>query len=511
MEGTVATLVQENAQLRRELAELTKRMEILREQNEWLKQRFFGRHSEALSEQERRQLKLFDEAELAAAEADSRAGQSNLIRVPEHVRQQPKRRPLPQALPRVEVIVDIPEEQKRCGCGAELVRIDEEASEKLEVIPPQLRVIRTIRPIYACHACEGSGDEERPAVRIAPMPPAIIDKGIASAGLLAYIVTAKFCDSLPLYRQAKQFARIGVDLSRRTMADWMIATAEACAALMKLLEARVRAGPLLQLDETRLQVLREPGRANTSLSFMWVARGGPPEAPVILYHYAASRGAEVARQMLGNYEGHVQTDGYEVYDLVCDGAKGVVHVGCMAHVRRDFHDAHKNSKKGGSAEEALAMIARVYRVESLRQLYKDPQEFAAERRRQVEPILAEFRAWLDRRSTQVPPETMLGKAVGYALGQWPKLIRYLDHPGMTPDTNAVENAIRPFVVGRRNWLFSGSPRGATASATLFSIIETARANGKEPYWYLRKLFEELPTASSEADILRLAPFRTTDP
>jgi hypothetical protein len=291
----------------------------------------------------------------------------------------------------------------------------------------------------------------------------------------------------------------------------MIAASEACAPLMKLLEAKVRSGPLLQLDETRLQVLEEPGRANTALSFMWVARGGPPEAPVILYHYAPSRGAEVAQQMLGNYEGYVQTDGYEVYDQVCDGAKGVVHVGCLAHVRRDFHDAHKNSMKSGSAEEALATIARVYRVESLRELYKDPQEFAAERRRQVQPILAEFRAWLDRRSTQVPPETLLGKAIGYAVGQWPKLIRYLEHPAMTPDTNAVENAIRPFVVGRRNWLFSGSPRGATSSAVLFSIIETARANGKEPYWYLRKLFEELPTAHSEADILRLAPFRTVGP
>ena len=511
MEGTVETLVQENAQLRRENAELTKRVAMLAEQNEWLKRRFFGRSSEALSLEEQRQLKLFDEAELAAAEPNSTPGQSNLIRVPEHVRQQPKRRPLPQALPRVEVIVDIPEEQKHCGCGAELVRIDKEVSEKLDVIPPQLRVIRTIRPIYACHVCEGSGDEGRPAVRIAAMPPAIIDKGIASAGLLAYIVTGKFCDSLPLYRQQKQFARIGVELSRRTMADWMIATSEACAPLMKLLEARVRSGPLLQLDETRLQVLGEPGRANTALSYMWVARGGPPEAPVILYHYAPSRGAKVAQQMLGDYQGYVQTDGYEVYDQVCDGAKGVVHVGCLAHVRRDFHDAHKSSKKAGSAEEALATIARVYRVEKERELYRDPKEFAAERRRQVEPILAEFRGWLQRRATQVAPETLLGKAVGYALGQWPKLIRYLEHPAIGPDTNAVENAIRPFVVGRRNWLFSGSPRGATASATLFSIIETARANGKEPYWYLRKLFEELPTARSEADILRLAPFRAVDP
>jgi transposase len=324
-------------------------------------------------------------------------------------------------------------------------------------------------------------------------------------------VTGKFCDSLPLYRQQKQFARIGVDLSRRTMADWMIAASEACTPMMKLLEARVRSGPLLQIDETRLQVLGEPGRANTTLSYMWVARGGPPEAPVILYHYAPSRGAEVAREMLGDYKGHVQTDGYDVYDLACDGAEGVVHVGCFAHARRMFHDAHKSSKKAGSAEEALATIAGLYRVEKTRGLYKDPQKFADERRKQVEPILAEFHSWLQRRASQVPPETLLGKAIGYTLGQWPKLTRYLDHHAIGPDTNAVENAIRPFVVGRKNWLFSGSPRGATASATLFSIIETARANGKEPYWYLRELFDKLPTAHSKADIQCLAPFRVTKP
>ena len=143
-------------------------------------------------------------------------------------------------------------------------------------------------------------------------------------------------------------------------------------------------------------------------------------------------------------------------------------------------------------------------------MHKDPQEFAAARRRLVEPILVDFRAWLERRASQVPPETLLGKAVGYALTQWPKLIRYLEHPAMTPDTNACENAIRPFVVGRKNWLFSGSPRGAAASATLFSIIETAKANGHEPYWYLRKLFEELPAARTEAELLSLAPLRSTE-
>jgi transposase len=433
-----------------------------------------------------------------------------VIRVAQHTRGQAKRRPLPEALPRDEVLIDIPEDQKHCLCGAQLVRIGEEVSEKLDVIPPQLRVIRTVRPKYACHSCEGSGDEERPAVRFAPMPPAIIDKGIASAGLLAYIVTGKFCDSLPLYRQEKQFQRIGVELSRRTMADWMIAASHACAPLMKILEGRLRSGPLLQLDETTVQVMEEPGRANTALSYMWVARGGTRQAPVILYYYAPSRSAEVAKEILGDYQGYLQTDGYEAYDRACQTAAKVVHVGCWAHVRRKFFEAQKSSKKAGSAEMALSMIGKLYRAETEREVHKDPQEFATARRRLVDPILVDFRKWLERRAAEVPPETLLGKAVGYALTQWPKLIRYLDHPALSPDTNACENAIRPFVVGRKNWLFSGSPRGATASAMLYSLIETAKANGYEPYWYLRKLFEGLPATRTDAEVLSLAPLRTTE-
>jgi transposase len=259
-----------------------------------------------------------------------------------------------------------------------------------------------------------------------------------------------------------------------------------------------------------VQVMEEPGRANTTLSYMWVARGGEPQAPVILYHYAPSRSAEVAKEILGNYQGYLQTDGYEAYDRACETAENIVHVGCWAHVRRKFFEAQKSSKKAGSAEMALSMIGKLYGAESERDMHKDLQEFAAARRRLVNPILVDFRTWLERRASQVPPETLLGKAVGYALSQWPKLIRYLDHPALTPDTNACENTIRPFVIGRKNWLFSGSPRGAAASATLYSLIETAKANGQEPYWYLRKLFEGLPAARSDAEVLSLVPLLITE-
>lgn len=191
----------------------------------------------------------------------------------------------------------------------------------------------------------------------------------------------------------------------------------------------------------------------------------------------------MAKGILGDYQGYLQTDGYEVYDRACEKAKNVVHVGCWAHVRRKFFDAKKNSKTAGSADMALAMIGRIYRAEAEREVRKDPQQFLERRRQLVEPILVELRGWLEQRESQVPPQTLLGKAVGYALGHWSKLVRYLEHPAMSPDTNACEGAIRPFVLGRKNWLFSGSPRGAAASATLFSIIETTKANGHEPYWY----------------------------
>jgi transposase len=448
VEGNVEALVRENTQLRRENAELIKRVDILDEQVAWIKRRFFARSSEVFSEEEQRQLRLFNEAEASVGEAESRQDQQPLIRVPEHTRGHAKRRPLPEALPREEVVIAVAEEQKRCLCGAKLVRIGEEVSEKLDVIPPRLRVIRTIRPKYACHSCEGSADEERPAVRIAPMPPAMIDKGIATAGLLAFIVTAKFCDSLPLYRQEKQFARIGVELSRRTMADWMIAVSEACAPLMEILEGRLRSGPLLQIDETTVQVMAEPGRENTAVSYMWVARGGSPQAPVILYRYAPSRSSEVAKEILEGYSGYVQTDGYEGYDRACENAKNVVHVGCWAHARRKFFEAKKSSKKAGSADMALAMIGKLYKAEGQRNVHKDPEAFAAARRKEVEPVLKDFRTWLERKADQVPPGTLLGKAVGYSLAQCSKLTRYLAHPAMTPDTNACEGAIRPFVLGR---------------------------------------------------------------
>lgn len=243
MSVDVAALTTENQRLRDELArerqanhqlgderrELAIKLEATADELARFKALFFRRASEKLSGEERLQMRLFDEVEQALDEDHQPVEDQNAAtQVPAHSRRRPARRPLPESLLREEVLIDIAEQDKQCNCGHQLVRIGEEVAERLDVIPPRLKVLRTVRPKYACHHCEGSGDEERPAVRIAPAPPTLIPKGIATPGLLAFIATAKFCDALPLYPQQRHFARIGVELPRCTMADWMMASAAAC-------------------------------------------------------------------------------------------------------------------------------------------------------------------------------------------------------------------------------------------------------------------------------------------
>lgn len=499
-----------------QVQELDKKIELYEEELAWYRNRRYGRSSEQLSAAEQQQIRLFNEIERSADHAlpvdpllDAPPAESAAAPTPSRARR-PRRQPLPPSLPRVERVVDLPEADQQCACGHRMVRIGEETAEKLDVIPPQVRVLRTVRPKYACHHCEGSGDEQRAAVRVAPAPAALIRKGVASEGLLAFIATAKFCDALPLYRQEQQFARLGVAVSRRTMADWMLAVAGACRPLLAALDDQLRSGPVLQIDETTVQVLNEPGRANATRSYVWVACGGPPAAPVVIYRYEPSRAARVAADIIGDYQGYVQTDGYEGYLRPCS-QPGIRHVGCWAHVRRAFKEAaealSKVSSRSGAALQALGYIAKLYRIETQLARYRteDPERFVAERRARVEPVLVQMHEWLRHKQEQVLPSSALGKAVGFALGQWPKLIGYVEHAQLTPDNNACEQAIRPFVVGRKNWLFAGSPRGAAASATLYSLIETAKANRREPYWYLRELFEQLPHARTRADFLALLP------
>ena len=477
---------------------------ILEEEIRHLRSQLFGRKSERYVSSDQKQLDLFDEAEEAAEKALSK--QSTVL-VPAHERKKPGRKPLPAELPRIEVIHDLAPEDKIC-CGQEMVRIGSDTCEKLRVKPAEILVEEHIRYKYACKICEGLESKDG-AVKIAPLPPQIIPQGIATPSLMAYIITNKFVDALPLYRQEKIFERLKIEFGRGTMAHDIIVVAGKCNPLKELMEKEIRSGPLIQIDETTVQVMKEPGRPNTSKSYMWVFRGGTREHPILIYQYHPTRSGDAAKEFIKDYKGYVQTDGYTGYDFL-DDVEEITHVGCLAHVRRNFADVIKAKGKGTYrsqlAEEALDYIKEIYEIERLaKSLNYTPDQTRAFRQEKAKPVMEGFKKWLDDHVAQIPPGSLLGKAFNYALNQWERVIRYLDNGILYPDNNLVENAIRPFVVGRKNWLFSGHPRGAKASATLYSLVETAKANGLEPYQYLNFLFERLPYAKTEEDYRNLLP------
>ena len=510
MQKNVSTLPDDPAALKEIIVDLHDRFDketgILLEQIRHLRAQLFGRKSEEIRPEGGPQPQpLFDMPEPEVRE------EGEAIEVPAHQRRKSGRKPLPEELPRVEVMHDIAAADKVCGCGRELSRIGEEVSEQLDIIPAKIQVIRHIRPKYACRNCEGV-EADGPAVKIAPVPPQIIPKSIAGPGLLAHILTAKFIDHTPFYRQEKQFARLGVEVSRTSMCSWAMQAAIACRPLLNLLQEEVLAGSYLNIDETTLQVLQEPGRDPTSKSYMWIFRRGDPGRPILIYQYHPTRSGDVARSFLEDFTGFVQTDGYSGYDFL-DHADHIRHIGCWAHVRRKFMDvinAQGKNRKTGAADMALSYIGKLYKLEKEAKAKSlSPTEVYRLRQTEAKPILDDMHRWLTRKSVQTPPKGLLGKAVSYALKQWDRLVGYLEDGRLAPDNNSAENAIRPFVVGRKNWLFSGTPEGAEASALLYSLIETAKANRLEPYAYLRHIFEKLPAASSLKDFETLLPWNMT--
>ena len=444
------------------------------------------------------------------AEPDGGEGLKELddqITVPEYTRKKRGRKPLSDNIPRIEVIHKLPEEQRQCGCGCLKEKFGEETSEKLDIIPAQFRVIKHIRYKYACKNCEGADDPEGPTVVIAPPLTEIIPKGVATPGLLAHILTSKFEDALPFYRQEKILARMGVELPRSTMCGWAVKVAEACGPIMDLLAKEIRSGPI-QVDETPVQVLNEPGKKNTSKSYMWVYRGGDPARPVLIYQYHPTRAGKVPLEFLKKYKGYVQADGYNGYDAL-ERTGDIRLLGCWAHVRRKFMDvikAKSNAKKSGLADEAITLIHSLYAVEKYARENKyDPNQIYELRQEKSKPILDDINTWLNDTASKTPPKGLLGKAVNYALKNWDRLIRYIENGNLQIDNNLAENAIRPFALGRKNWLFAGHPNGATASGMIFSLIETAKANGLIPYFYLRYLFDNLPLVKTDTEYKNLLP------
>ena len=492
-QAILVPLQDENHALKQEAQEWKEKYHHLLEQLRLAKQQRFAPSSEANVLQGELQ---FDEAE--SIETTELPQEENTVTVT-YTRKKPVRRLLPEHLPRETIEHDIAEEEKLCACGCVKQRIGEEITEQLEYIPAKLSVIAHVRPKYACNRC----DE---AVTIAAMPQLFLPKSIATPSLVAQVIVSKYEDHLPLYRQEQMWARLGIDMPRNTACGWVMEASSVCMPMRDALLQEIVSSNYVQADETTLQVMDEPHRKNTSTSYMWVYRNHTPDKKVILFDYQETRQAQWPKQILKDFKGYLQTDGYKGYDWVNEHPD-IIHLGCFAHARRPFAQLVKLAKTSGKSHQAVAYIQKLYAIEKIaRDKHYTNQQRYEFRLEKAKPILDEIKIWLDKSIKTAAPKSKLGDALIYMQQRWKQLCAYLLDGSLEIDNNLVENLIRPFALGRKNWLFSGSPRGAHASALFYSLIATAKANGLNPFEYLKTLFENIRSCSAPQDYANLLPF-----
>ena len=453
---------------------------------------------------------FFNEAEASAPSGTPVAEETTAeIEIPAHRRKKRGRKPLDPNLPREIIRHELPESDRVCAHdGSVLVEIGVEISEQLDIIPQQVRVIQHQRVKYACPCCDES-------LKVTPAPARIIPKGLLTAPALAWVVTSKYMDALPLYRQAALLSRFGGDLSRNTLAASIVKVGEAVQPIINLLRDHLLDADLVHADETTIQVLKEPGKKAQTKSYLWAqATGSGP--PIRLFGYARGRGASHAETWYAGIKpgAALMTDGYEVYGGIAEGNR-LTHLGCWAHCRRYFVEAEAVIPKAARSPEQpatqfITAIGELYAVESRARDLTSEQRHTL-RQEHSRPVLQRIEAMLLKHLHAVVPGSLLGKALHYLSAQWPKLSRYVENSAWPIDNNLCENAIRPFVIGRRNWLFADTIAGAHASANLYSLIETCKANRIDPYAYLVSLFRKLPAALSADDFEALLPWHLVTP
>jgi transposase len=454
-----------------------------------LKRLRYGVKSEAMAPEQRDLFQETLETDLAAVQAEVEK-----TATPRAKRERAGRQVLPAHLPRIEVRHE--PESCTCGqCGQDLVKIGEDVSEQLDVEPAKFTVIRHIRPQYACRACE--------TVTAAPIPAAVIDGGLATPGLLAWVAVGKFADHLPLYRIEQMAQRQDVPLARSTLAEWMGRLGVALQPLADRLTAKLKESTVLHADETPVAQL-DPGAGKTRRSYLWAYRNhtlgaGPP---IVVFDYQASRAGEHARTFLGEWKGHLMVDDYSGYKALF--GEEVVELGCLAHARRKFFDLHA-ANGSPIAAEALRRIGELYAIEA-RSRTMDEEARQALRQREAKPRLAALFAWLEKTRLEVAMGSGTAKAIDYSLKRRIALCRYAETGHLPIDNNPVENAIRPIAIGKKNWLFAGSERAGQRAAAIQSLFGTARLNGLDPYAWLRDALERLPTCKN-SQIDELLPLR----
>ena len=502
-EEEVAALRQELAAVRAQLGTAGVEIAHLRAQLAALRRQQYGRSSERLdAEVAQLELRLEDleenEAERQAAISDPAVPGS-----PSPTRQKAARKPLPDHLPR-ETVVHEP--AAVCGCcdRSRLARLGEDVTEVLEKIPARLKVIRHVRPRYACRVCE--------TVFQAPAPLLPIERGRPGPGLVAHVAVSKYCDGLPLYRQSVVLAREGVEVDRVTLADWIGRAAWWLAPLARLIGSTVLAQPVLHTDDTPIRTLA-PGTGKTRLSRFWVYAVDPrthagPGPPAAFYRYSPDRKGERPRDHLAGFSGIIHADAFAGYDALFRTEPGssprIQHAACWAHARRKLFEVHE-STRSPIAEEALRRIQALYQVEAEITGLPAPERLA-QRQARSKPLLADLRTWMEAQRRRASGKTVLGKALQYALTRWEALARYAEDGRLAIDNNLAERLLRGIAISRKNFLFVGSDAGGDRAAILYTLIETAKLNGLNPEAYLAYVINQLARGHLATRLAELLPW-----
>lgn len=499
LDAKAAELAEQNQKLAAELAQALLQNHWLMEQLKLNKRKLFGSSSEQLDQMVMEQFAhLFNEAE--AWDADSVEPTKKGEKKPRKRRSGSIDDVIPEGTP-VEVVEHpLPKDERVCDiCGNELVQIGVEIHRSLQMKPAEFWVREDRYPTYVCKACEKETGEA--IVVPTPMEPAVIPGSFASPSAIAHLAVQKYVMYSPLYRLEQEFDRQGLKLSRQTMSNWLLkATEDWLQPVYDILHQQLCKERVLHGDETTLQVLHEKGKSATSRSYMWLYRtSGNTETPIVLYDYQPNRKAENAEKFLEGFTGWLHADGYQGYHRLPEQIRVV---GCWAHARRKFDEAltavPKEQQSASKPAEALCYIAKLFQLEQDFAALTAEERFA-KRLEQEKPVLEALLAWANALKPQTAPKSALGKALHYLLEQWPYLVRYLEDGRLELSNNRAERSIKPFVMGRKNFLFCNTPGGAQSSAVLYSLIETAKETGLDPYRYLQWVLERAPKLAQTAD------------
>ena len=484
VEALKALVIAKHSELLEQHKSNTHEIEHLKLVIEKYRRMIFGRKSEKLTgelEQLEFRLEELETAQAAeeAAQAATEAAQPPTTQTDSKRRSRPARKPLPEDLPR-EVVTHLPAHSCCPDCGGALRQFGEDVSEQLERIPASFKVIRHVRPKFACAGCE--------SVVEAPAPARPIDRGLPGPSLLAHVLVSKYADHLPLYRQSQIYVREGVDLDRSTLAGWVGAASELLTPLVDEIKKHVLAAAKIHADDTPVPVLA-PGNGKTKTGRLWTyvrddRPAGVSTAPAVWFAYSEDRKGEHPRRHLKNFKGALQADAYSgFHHLYGDGV--IYEVACWAHTRRKFHDIHV-AHASPTTTEALARIGALYGIEE--QIRGKPAELRCSvRQTRSKPLLDELRQWMDKTLRSLSTKSETAGAIRYALSHWRALTRYVDDGLLEIDNNSAERALRAVAIGRENYLFMGAESGGQRAASLYSLIGTAKLNGLDPAFYLRTI------------------------